>query len=224
MCSSDLNITTSNLTVNLELSGNTANFTGNINSALNANLGNLVTANYFTGTLINGTSNVKVINNGNINLTAGGNTTLVVTDVGANITGNLNVTGNFNVGTLEATNVKADTSVFVGNTTITWANVTTTSVSANQTISSYTLTGTGVTGIEWLVKGVDDNGVASKYSVATVLAVTDGSATDFTTFGTVQLGGYTGSLAVNVVGSTIRLQVTPASSNSTVWTTQYRLI
>ena len=44
------------------------------------------------------------------------------------------------------------------------------------------------------------------------------------TFGTVNLGGYTGSLAVNISSGSIRLQVTPSSSNSTVWTTQYRVI
>ena len=210
------------LTVVNNLAGNTANFSGNV-EALNANLGNLVTANYFTGTLANGTSNVAIPTaNGNVNITSGGNLTLVVTDVGANIAGNLDVTGDFSVGALSATNVKADTALFVGNTTVTWANVTTTSVAANQTVSSFTLTGLGITGVEWLVKGVDSTG--SKYSVATVQAVTDGTTVDYTTYGTVQLGGYTGSLAVNIVGSTIRLQVTPASSNSTVWTTQYRLI
>ena len=60
--------------------------------------------------------------------------------------------------------------------------------------------------------------------MATVQAVTDGANVDYSTFGTVLLGGYTGSLAVNIVGSNISLQVTPASSNSTVWTTQYRII
>jgi hypothetical protein len=84
------------------------------------------------------------------------------------------------------------------------------------------LTGSGVTGVEWLVKGVDSTG--SKYSVATVQAVTDGTNADYSIYGTVQLNGFTGALAVNVVGSAIKLQVTPASSNTTTWTTQFRLI
>ena len=71
------------------------------------------------------------------------------------------------------------------------------------------------------MKAVDAGG---RYSVATVLAVTDGTAADYVIYGTTQLGGYTGSLAVNISGGYVRLQVTPASSNSTVWTTQYRLI
>jgi hypothetical protein len=109
--------------------------------------------------------------------------------------------------------------VVLGNTTTTWATVTTTAITANQTIASFSVT--GITGIEYLVKGIDANG---KYSVATVQAVTDGTSVDYSVFGTVALGGTTGSLAVNVVGGFVRLQVTPSSSNSTVWTTQYRLI
>jgi hypothetical protein len=50
------NVTSSNLTVNLELAGNTANFSGNI-TALNANLGNLASANF-----VNVSSNVNVTN------------------------------------------------------------------------------------------------------------------------------------------------------------------
>jgi hypothetical protein len=212
------NTVTSNLTVNLALSGNTANFTGNI-TALNANLGNLATANFFTGTLINGTSNVVVNNNSNINLTAGGNTTLVVTSTGANITGYANVSGNLTAGNISA-NIANVNNVKVGNTQVGWGTVTTTSISANQTIA--TLSVTGVTGVEFLVKGTDSTG--SKYTVATVQAVTDGSNVDYSTYGTVNLGGLVGVLAVNIAGSNVALQVSPASANSTVWTAQFRTI
>jgi hypothetical protein len=195
------NITTSNLTVNLQLDGNTANFTGNI-IALNANLGNLVTANYgnFANDLVV-QGNIANANNISVTNLINGNT--------ANFSGNI-VSPTFS----------ANTSVVIANTTITTGTLTTSSISANQTIASFNIT--GVTGIEYLVKGIDSTG--SKYSVATVLAVTDGTNADYAIYGSSQLGGYTGSLAVNVVGSTVRLQVTPASSNSTVWTTQYRLI
>jgi hypothetical protein len=188
------NVTTSNLTVNLELAGNTANFTGNI-LALNTNAGNLLTANF-----ANIASNITT-SNLTVNLAFEGNT--------ANFTGNI-----------VAPTFSANTSLVIANTTITTGTLTTTSITANQTIASFSIT--GVTGIEYLVKGIDATG--SKYSVATVLAVTDGTDADYTIYGSSQLGGYTGSLAVNVVGSNVRLQVTPASSNSTVWTTQYRLI
>ena len=223
--SANANLVVNNATVNLELSGNTANFTGNITAA-NANLGNLVTANFFTGVLVNGTSNVTVNNNGNVNLSAGGNTTAVITSTGANITGYANVTGNVSANNITVTNdINANianiaTRIDLGNTDISWATVTTTSVSANQTIASFSIT--SVTGIEFLVKGVDATG--SKYSVATVQAVTNGTSVDYATYGTVNLGGLTGVLAVNVVGSDLVLQVSPASSNSTVWTTQFRTI
>ena len=214
------NTTTSNLTVNLQLDGNTANFSGNIIS-LNANLGNLATANFFTGTFINGTSNIAIPSvNGNINLTAGGNTSLVVTATGANVTGNLGVTGNFSVGNLEANTLVANVAVEVGDTTISFGTTTTTSITANQTIATYSVT--GVTGLEFIVKGIDSTG--SKYSMATVQAVTDGANADYSTFSTVNLGGQTGVLAVNIVSGNVALQVTPASSNSTVWTTQVRFI
>ena len=195
------NITTSNLTVNLELAGNTANFTGNIKS-LNANLGNLVTANY-----ANFANDVVV--QGNI---ANANNISVTNLINGN-------TANFS-GNIVAPTFSANTSVLVGNSAITFGNVTTSSITANQTIASFSIT--DVTGVEYLVKGIDATG--SKYSVSTVLAVTDGTNADYVIYGSSQLGGYTGSLAVNIVGSNVRLQVTPASSNSTVWTTQYRLI
>jgi len=209
------NVIVPNLTVNLELAGNTANFTGNINSA-NANLGNLATANFFTGTLINGTSNVAIpTTNGNVNITAGGNTSLVVTATGGNIVGNLNVSS-----TMFANDANVANAIILGNTAVYWATVTTSAITGNQTIA--TVPTAGVTGYEFMVKGVDSTG--SKYSVATVTAVTNGTNVDYVTFATAALGGATGVLAVNVVGGNIALQVTPSSSNSTVWTTQFRTI
>jgi hypothetical protein len=204
-----------NLTVNNNIAGNTANFTGNI-SAANANLGNLATANFFTGTLINGTSNVAIpTTNGNVNITAGGNTSLVVTATGGNIVGNLNVSS-----TLFANVANVSNSIVLGNTAVYWGTVTTSAITGNQTIA--TIPTAGVTGYEFIVKGVDSTG--SKYSVATVTAVTNGTTVDYVTFATAALGGATGVLAVNVVGGNIALQVTPSSSNSTVWTTQFRTI
>ena len=108
----------------------------------------------------------------------------------------------------------------MGTTLMTWGNTVTTATTANQTIAEFPVS--GFIGVQFLVRGVDS--VGSKYSVATVQAVTDGTTVDFTTFGGVGLGGPTGQLAVNMSGSNIALQVTPASSNSTTWTTQYRLV
>jgi hypothetical protein len=145
----------------------------------------------------------------------------------ANFANDLVVQGNIaNANNITVTNAitantaNIATSVTLGNTAVNWGTLTTSTITANQTIA--TLSVTGVTGIEFLVKGIDSGG--AKYSIATVQAVTDGANVDYSTFGGVQLGGYTGSLAVNIDGSNISLQVTPASSNSTVWTTQYRVI
>jgi hypothetical protein len=58
-----------------------------------------------TGSLANGNSSVAIPSaNGNVNIAAVGNTTMVVTGTGANIAGTLNVTGNANVSNIGATN------------------------------------------------------------------------------------------------------------------------
>ena len=81
--------------------------TGNVSevtsTGITANLStNAITATTFIGALANGNSNVNIATaNGNVTITAVGNTTMTVTGTGANITGNLNVasgniTGNTN--------------------------------------------------------------------------------------------------------------------------------
>jgi hypothetical protein len=81
---------------------------------------------------------------------------------------------------------------------------------------------TNVRGAVFDIKGEDATG--GKYSIATVSAVHDGTTVDYSVYGTVLVGGYTGSLAVNIIGGNMFLGVTPASSNTTVWTTQFRTI
>ena len=125
-----------------------------------------------------------------------------------------------------ANTVTVNNNLNVGNSIITSQTTTTLSTGANQTIATFTVTGTSVVGVEFFVKGVEAAGL--KYSVAMVQAVTDGAAVDYAIYGGVRLGDTTGALAVNMTsagGNTnINLQVTPASSNSTVWTTQIRLV
>ena len=134
--------------------------------------------------------------------------------------GNVTV-GNLSTGVLSANSFSVN-SLTLGNTAINANTVTTTSITANQTIATFQLTGSNVTGVEFLVKGYDSPG--SKYSVATVLAVTNGTDADYTIYGTVRIGTTTGTLAVNVSSGNVLLQATPSSSNSTVWTTQIRTI
>ena len=200
------------------VTGNTQTYA---NSNISANIANgaLIATTFvgnFSGTLANGTSNVSIPTaNGNINQYSNGNLTLTVTDIGANITGYANITGN-----VSANNATISKVVNLGNSVITSATTTTSAVTANQPIASFSVT--GVTGVEFLVKGVDTSG--AKYSVATVQAVTDGANVDYVIYGGSFLGSYTGSLTVAINAGNIDLRVTPSSSNSTVWTTQYRLI
>jgi hypothetical protein len=138
----------------------------------------------------------------------------------------LSVTGNISGGNVSATSANLTTAnvtgnVIIGSTTLTAGTVTTTATTPAQTIASFPVSGT--TGIEYLVKGVDAAG--SKYSVAKVVAVTNGTDVDYTVFATVNIGTVTGSsLQVVVDTGNLKLQVTPATSNSTVWTTQYNLV
>ena len=70
------------------------------NTLGNVRVGNLI------GPLANGNTNVNIpSSNGNINLTAVGNTTMVVTGTGANVTGTANVSGNLSAGNTNAGNL-----------------------------------------------------------------------------------------------------------------------
>ena len=204
------------LTVGANITGNNIT-SNNLITTVNANISsNLVTSNAtinleLSGNTANFSGNV-ILSNLTVNLALSGNT--------ANFTGNVSANNLSLTNIISANIANIATKIDLGNTDIGWGTVTTTSISANQTISAFVVT--AITGVEFLVKGIDSSG--SKYSVSTVQAVTDGANVDFTTFATVNLGGLTGILSVNIVGSNIALQVTPTSANSTVWTTQYRTI
>jgi hypothetical protein len=168
------------------------------------------------------------------NLTVVGN--IIATSFVGNISGNIvipgsntgvvfNDSGNANSSTAFTFNKVSNVVALAGNltlgtTTIATGTTTTSNVNANQTIVQFSTT--GIAAMEFLVKGIDSTG--SKYSVSTVTAVTNGTNVDYVTYATAFLNSTTGSLAVNVVGGNVALQVTPASSNSTVWTTQVRFI
>jgi len=202
-----------------------------------------------TNSIVNGTSNVSIpTTNGNVNTSVGGNANVfVVTGTGANVAGTLSSSGNLNAaniitagivsatgngtfgnistaGVITATGnitggnittanavtantIVANVSANIGNTQVGWGTVTTTAITANQTIVQFSTDSAG-----------------DKYSVATVTAVTDGTNVDFATYATAFLTSGTGALAVNISGGNVALQVTPSSSNSTVWTTQYRVM
>jgi hypothetical protein len=80
----------------------------------NVSVGNLI------GPHANGNSSVNMpAANGNINLTAVGNTTMIITGTGANITGTTNVSGNANVGNLGTAGLITATGNVTGNNIIT---------------------------------------------------------------------------------------------------------
>lgn len=189
-----------------------------------------------TSSITNGTSNVTVLNNGNVLVSSAGTANvLTVTGTGANVAGTLNVTGNvilqnpvsgggttlvdtLNVTAFYAGNAVASTAT----TSIRSSTKQTTSTGTNQILVQ--LSTTGVRAVEFFVKGEDTTG--GKYSVATVSAVHNGVSVDYTVYGAIAYNNQpTGSgLAVSLSGSTMYLTVTPASSNPTTWTTQYRTI
>jgi len=135
------------------------------------------------------------------------NITSVGTLTSITSSGDANIAGVVNIGASEISTVGADTA-------------TTTAVTAGQVIAEFPVA--GLNGVEFLVKGIDTAG--TKYSVATVLAVTDGTTVDFSIYGQAFIGTTTGALSVAISGANIALSTTPASSNSTVWTSQYRSI
>jgi hypothetical protein len=202
------NITAANITAN------TGVFTGN-----GAGLTNIAGANV-TGTVANATFATSAGTAGTVTTAAQPNITSVGTLTSLSVTGNVS-SGNISATSANLTTANVTGNVIIGSTTVTSGTVTTTATTPAQTIASFPVSGT--TGIEYLVKGVDSAG--SKYSVAKVVAVTDGTAVDYTVFATVNIGTVTGSsLQVVVDSGNLKLQVTPASSNSTVWTTQYNLV
>jgi hypothetical protein len=85
---------------NVIITGGTANYVLQTNGS--GNLSWVVQAGASAASNIaNGTSNVNIPTvNGNVNITSAGNTTMVITGTGANIAGNLDVTGNLTAGNI----------------------------------------------------------------------------------------------------------------------------
>jgi len=212
---------------------------GNVNNVVTINTINPSSANFSTGALVVaggvGISG-ELYANGNIivgNLTANISSTsfnsgALVVYGGAGIGGNLNILGNFSTANniTAQGNATVSNSVTLGNTSLAWTTVTTTSTAANQTLANLQITGSTITGIEFLVKGIESAG--AKYSVSSVLLVTDGSNVNWTTYGTVRLGNSTGDLAAGTIidggNNYVQLWITPSSANSTRWVTQFRTI
>jgi len=230
LTASQTNITTVGTLTNATIAGNLqVNNTANINSLKASGLtypsndgsssqvmstdgtGNLYWATIDTYRIQNGTSNVVVTQNSDVNISVGGTANVFkVKTTGANVSGALGVSGSTTTGTLVIGGSE------VGSYTITTNSI----LSANIIALDYT----SFRGVEFFVKGED--GTGSKFSVATISAVHDETDVDWSTYATVNLGGSTGSFDVNMDTELeqLVLSVTPSSSNSTSWTVQYRTI
>jgi len=204
------NLTFDSSTNNLSVSGNvvvaTGAFYGDGYGLSNIQAGNVVGLS-LSG-IANGTSNVDIAAaDGNVTVGVAGNADIATfTGTGVVVSGTLDVADALTVGSNQISTFQAAT-----------VNTVSTSQSA---IASFAVS--GVSGVEFLVKGRDAS--SGNTSVATVLAVTDGSNVDYSVYGQAFLVGTTGSLAVSINGSNIELLVTPTTTNSTQWVTQYRYI
>ena len=174
-----------------------ANVTGEVPFAATANA---VAGGNVSGQVANALVSGTVYTAAQPNITSVGTLTSITSS------GDANIAGVVNIGASEISTIGAE-------------SVTTTAI-ASEIIAQFPVA--GLNGAEFLVKSIDTPG--TKYGVATVLAVTDGTNVDFSIYGQAFLGTTTGALSVAISGANIALSTTPASSNSTVWTTQYRSI
>ena len=182
--------------------------------------GNLNWAAVPSGTgIANGNSNVNIpVANGNVNVTAGGVTSLVITNTGANIAGNLDVTGNLSAGNITTTGA-------TGN--ITGAN----NISAN-TFTSIITTGTApfvVTSTTQVANlNVATSGTAVSVTGNAQANITSvGTLTSLDVSGTVTAAAFTANTGVftgngnglsSIVGANVTGQVSNALVSGTVYT------
>jgi hypothetical protein len=161
--------------------------------------GNVVVGNVI-GNLANGGTVVGIDGaDGDITLSVDGTANVVVATASG-----IDVTGAVKVRTV--TSIDAATLTTVATTQVPVASI---------------ADGVGVA-VEFLVKGYDVT--SGKFEMCTILAISSGGAVDYTVFGNTQIVGTPGAVMVAVSGGNIQLFVTPASTNSTVWTVQYRTI
>jgi hypothetical protein len=149
---------------------------------------------------------------------ANGSTAVGIAGSDADIT--MSVDGTANVVVVDTAGITVNGKVTVGGTGIGGATLTTTSTDTVALVSIQDAAGLAV---EVLIKGADAAG--TKFEVATLLLISDGAGTvDYTIFGVTSTSTSTGILSATKNGAVVELNVTPSSSNSTVWTAQYRTI
>ena len=142
-----------------------------------------------------------------------------ITQVGALV--DLNVQGNIAAqASINVSHTVKTPNVVLGNSAVTSSTLVTSSTSAGQVIAS--VDASMYRAAEFILKAEATN----KYYVATVSAVHDGANVDYAIYGTIQLpvGQTCGQVSVAYNSGNMELVVIPASSDSTTWTAQTRII
>jgi hypothetical protein len=157
-----------------------------------------------------------------ITVTSSGDGNLQTT--GANLTGYLNATGNVSAANV-AVKANGSVSFTTGNSNVGAATLTTTTITANQALAK--IAAEDGRSVEFIVKGIDADG--AKFVSLTTMALVGNAANadcDYNIYSYLQTGTSPGTISIALTDSNanITLQVTPVSTNSTVWTTQYRVI
>ena len=224
------------LASNVGISANAANasliattFVGNLS-------GNLIGG----GALTNGTSNVSIpVTNGNVNIVSAGNTTLVVTGTGANITGTVNISGatiisgNANVGNLGTSGqlisslgtgtapIIVSSTTRVSNLNVSYANVSDYNVITAQTTGIYypTFIGGNTTGNYTLSanSGISINVANSALIATTFVGNLYGNLSGIISNGNSNLSipAANGNVNISAVGNANVLVVTGTGANIT---------
>lgn len=213
---------------NVGISSEVVTFTQLANiRAGNANLGNAVAANFFVGngslltgitavsaaSIANGSSNVTIpAANGNVNISASGNANvLVVTGTGANIAGNLDVTGNItaanittsgSAGNITGANV-ITACTFIGNTGNFSTALNVTGTSNLGPVGNVTITG----GSNGQFLQTNGSGVLSWATVSTA-SVSNGNSN-------VNIPAANGNVNISAAGNTNIVVVTGTGANIT---------
>jgi len=154
------NAATGNLSVSILNTTGIITANGNITSN-----GNITGSNFIGQSLANGNSNVRIATaNGNVTISAVGNTTMTITGTGANITGTANISGNANVNNLGTTTLIATTgNITTVNGNIIFANILT--ASGNATGNANVSTVTGNLGIRAIFATYTDNSAAASATI-----------------------------------------------------------
>jgi hypothetical protein len=157
--------------------------------------------------IANGTSNVNIpAVNGNVNITSAGNTTMVITGTGANVSGNFDVTGNLTAGNITtagsagnitgANNISANTFTSVITTGTAPFVVTSTTQVANLNVAT-----AGTAGLATAVTGAAQGNITSVGTLTSLDVVGTVTASAFTA----NTGIFTGNGAglTNIAGGNV---------------------